>query len=79
MIAQRAFGAVMRAVGLGGLGLGARRGDPVEFGLQARDGVVAVGLVAFGFGGVVADDEALGRVAVADADLFDAQVLADRW
>ena len=77
VIAQRALGAVVRAVGLGALGLGAGRGDPVEFGLQARDRVLARGLVAFGFGGVVADDEALGRVAFADADFLDSQVLAD--
>ncbi len=77
MVAQGALGAVMRGVGLGAAGLRARGGDPVELGLQARDRVVAVGLVAFGFGGVVADDEALGRVAVADADLLDAQVVAD--
>src|SRR4051794_20753880 len=67
----------MRAVGLDGLGLGASRADAVQFGLQARDRVLAGGLVAFGLGGVVADDEALGRVAFADADFLDFEVLAD--
>jgi len=48
-----------------------------ELSFQARDRVGAQRLIAFGLGGVVADDEASGGFAVADADLLDAQVLAD--
>ena len=43
--------------------------DPVEL-------LPAAGAVVVGFGGVVADDVADGGVAVADLDVFDAQVVA---
>jgi len=51
----------------------------VPSGAGERDELEALELrlVAFGLGGVVADDVARGRLAVADSDLLDAQVLAD--
>ncbi len=77
MVSERAFGALVRvAVGLAVLAL-ARELDAGELGLRGARSLLAAGVVAFGLGGVVADDEALGGVAVADADFLDAQVVAD--
>jgi hypothetical protein len=48
-----------------------------ELGLDPADALPAARLVAFGLGRVVADDEALRGVAVADVDFLDAQGVAD--
>ncbi len=66
----------MRVGGLLGLGLGALAVDALKLCLRPRDRLLALGLFAVGFGGVVADDKALGRVTVTDHDLLDAQVVA---
>src|SRR5215210_7156399 len=58
----------------------AQRLDPLELGLDAGELVLALGAVAVGLGGVVADDEALRLAAaglVADRDLLDPEVVAD--
>src|SRR5215218_10867402 len=76
MVAQGALGPGVSRGRLGAVGFRALRVDPVELGLQPADRVVALGAFALGLGGVVADDEALGRVTRADADLLDAEVVA---
>src|SRR5439155_11310780 len=76
VVAQSTLGARVQLASVGVLGLRALGGDPLELGLQPLDRLVALGALAVGLGGVVADDEALGRVALADADLLDAQVVA---
>ena len=77
MVSECALAALVRvAVGLG-LGAFALELEPGELGLDPGDPLLAARLVAFGRGGVVADDEALRCVAVADVDFLDAQVLAD--
>jgi len=53
------LGGRLRVVGLGALLI-----DAVEFGLEAADGIHALGALVVGLGGVVADDEALGCVAL---------------
>src|SRR3990172_5114940 len=77
MVAQRALGAGVRLPGLARLRLAPDLFDPRELGLEAGELGVALGLVAFGLGRVVADDEAPRRVAFAEADVLDAQVVAD--
>ena len=56
--------------------LASRGGDPLELGFEPADRLLALRALAFGLGGVVADDEALGRVALPDVDLLDAEVVA---
>src|SRR3990170_3123845 len=77
MVAQRALGAGVRLPGLARLRLAPDLFDPREFGLEAGELGVALGLVAFGLGGVVADDEAARAVAFTEADVLDAQVVTD--
>ena len=64
------------AVGLG-LGAFALELEASELGLDPGEALLAARAVAFGLSGVVADDEALGGVAVTDADFLDAQVVLD--
>jgi hypothetical protein len=60
-------------LGLGGLPLLV---EPGELGADPVELLGALGAVAVGLGGVVAHDVADGRVAVADLDLLDAEVVA---
>src|SRR5262249_43385986 len=78
VVAQRALGADVRLALLAGLRLPAHRLDPGEFRFQSRDLGVAFGLVALGLGRVVADNEAALLVALAEADVLHAQVVAHR-
>ena len=50
--------------------------EALELGRDPFDPFLAARLVALGLGGVVADDVALGRVTVADANFLDAEVVA---
>ena len=82
VITQRALGLRVRGLGLafGGaalavLSLGAGLRDPVQLGLQAGDGVLALGAVSFGLLGVVADH--VPHLGVVDVHLFDPQVVSD--
>jgi hypothetical protein len=77
VVAQRALGAVLSAVGFRALGLGARGRDPLQLGLQPGDRLFAGELVTVGFAGVVADDEPLGAFPVADHHFLDSQVVLD--
>src|SRR5581483_6100148 len=89
MVAKRALGLAVRGFGrrrrtlarLGRLGLRllrvrlAGRLDARQLRSDRRELVFASGGITFGFGGVVADDEASAVVAV-EADLLDTQVVA---
>jgi len=66
-----------RQGGVLGLGVGVLADDGQLAGLDPRDPLLAPGLVALGFGRVVADDVADGGIAVAEADFLDAQVVPD--
>ena len=52
--------------------------EAVELLLEAADRVGSPGAVALGLVGVVADNEALLGIALADADLLDTQVVTHR-
>jgi len=77
VVSERALSAEVGLERLLALRLRALLLDPVELGLQPADRVLAGGLVALSLDGVVADDEALGCVPLADANLLDRQVVSD--
>ena len=88
MVAQGALGLEVLLAGSGapattkpgrlGLpGLGAQGSDPLKLGGDQGELLLALVAVAFGLGGVVAEHEPAGRVALAEADLLDPQVVAD--
>jgi hypothetical protein len=77
VVAQRALAALVSvAIGLALRAL-ALRDQALQLSLDALDALLAPGVVALRLGWVVADDEALGALAVTDVDFLDAQVVLD--